>query len=262
MGEVRGHGKDNLVIRGRALHRTVVRLTGAALFVGMLTLPLATPVGAADVVAQGWATHSAYGIQISIPSSWAVGYFQDCPVGKSGTLLIGTPLILTDCAEYSASTNLVAMQSSTTQTGAIGGRHLRVHGLAVVSRGASGAITWVLPSEHVTITAQGPQALEVLRTIGRRTEHAVRAPGMLTGREELVALRVVPVTGPVSLSRLDARGATHSVVQAFDGGYSRLLPPGLYRLNGRSGNVDCPPVRATVQSGRTTVAPTIDCQGS
>lgn len=252
------------MIRCRALLRDGVGLIGSALVLGVLALPLAWPAEAAAAVApRGWAAHSAYGLQISIPRSWTVASFQDCPRGRSGTLLIGAPLPLTNCAEYSAKTNLVAIQPTKSQPVAKeAARHLWVHGLAVMSQAAGGAFTWVLPSEHVMITAQGPEAVAVLRTVARATAQAKPATGRLTGQEQVVALSVAPVTGPISVDRLGPRRTNERVVHAFDGSFSSLLPPGRYRLSGQSGNVDCPSVVATVRSGRTAVAPTIDCQGS
>ena len=51
-------------------------------------------------IPHGWATYSAYGLQISVPKSWSVQYFGQCPDGqKPGTLFIGTSQFVDNCPE-------------------------------------------------------------------------------------------------------------------------------------------------------------------
>jgi hypothetical protein len=219
--------------------------------------------GAEPVAPRGWVAHSAYGLQLSVPKSWGVAYFHNCPGAKAGTLLIGTPPLLSNCQNYPANTNIVTLQPEKSE--AVIGTHehnFRFHGLPVVSYSVGGNITWDFSSKNIVVTAQGPDSLRVLHTLTRATMHAEAAPGLLTGTEYLEALTQAPVTGPVSLSRVDARAPTQSVVQAYDAHFSGLLSPGVYRLTGHDGNVECPPVTAIVQSGRTSQAPAIYCQGS
>ncbi len=78
--------------------------------------------------------HSAYGLQLSVPKSWGVAYFQNCPLRKSGTLLIGPPAYESFCAEVPADANIISMQpqeAGATFSGRV--RHLVVHGLGVIS---------------------------------------------------------------------------------------------------------------------------------
>jgi len=221
-----------------------------------------TAAGVVAIAPKGWVDHSAYGIQLSVPKSWGVAYFRNCPGTRVGTLLIGTPLLLSFCQNFPPDTNIVTMQPEKSE--AVAGtreHHFVLHGLPVVSYSVGGDINWDLPSKNVVVTGAGPQSMAILRTLTRATLDAQAAPGVLTGTEFLVALARAPVTGPVSVVRRDAHGLTHSLVQSFDGHLSDLLPPGVYQLTGHDGNARCPTVTAVVRSGRTSQAPAINCEG-
>ncbi len=252
---------------------------GAAAVIGGLTLVLAT-CGASGAngsltgiqadggrvtgtsIPHGWVAHSAYGLQMSVPKSWAVAYFRNCPVRDAGTLLIGTPAYYSFCTEIPADANIVTMQPEKSEAVNAGHvRHLVVHGLDVTSYSSGGILNWAVPSKNVVLTATGPGSSAVLHTLALATSHAQAAPGVLNGSEYLEALTQVPVTGPVSVARLDAHGPSLPPAQAFEGHFSVTLPPGRYRLTGLDGNAPCPPVRASVLSGQTTDVPEIDCQG-
>jgi hypothetical protein len=245
----------------KSLRLMAAALTGAALLMTGLTLPFATTSTAATPP-RSWVSHSAYGLQLSVPKSWGVAYFEDCPKAKVGTLLIGTQPFITNCANYSARTNIVTMHPETSEA-VIGPRErrFRIHGLPIVSYSVGGEVSWYVSSESIVVTAQGPGSLGVIHTLTPTTRRAEAAPGLLNGAEYLEALVQAPITGPVSVARLQARGATQSVVQAYDARFSGLFSPGVYRITGHSGNVECPPVIAIVRSGRTSQAPTIYCQG-
>ena len=246
------------MIRLKPFSRIGTGLVGCALLLGELT----AMAGTAAATPKGWIAHSAYGIQLSVPKSWEVAYFRNCPGARAGTLLIGTPSLLSFCQNYPANTNIVTMQPEKSE--AVVGTHARhfvLHGLSVVSYSLGGNVNWALPSKNIVVTATGPQSLTVLRTLTRATAHAEAAPGVLAGTEYLVALMRAPVTGPVSVARPDSHGPTLSVVQSYDGHFSAVLPPGDYQLTGHDGNVQCPTVREVVQSGRTSQAPAIYCQG-
>jgi hypothetical protein len=235
---------------------------GCVSLIVALAMGLGTATGAAVSASQGSNAHSAYGLQLSVPKSWTVSYFESCPDGKPGTLLIGTPLHLDFCPNYPPNPNVVTMQPEKSEA-VIGSheRHFRFHGLPIVSYSVGSATNWDVSSKNVVITAEGPKSLRVLHSLRRATSHADPAPGYLTGTQYLEAQIQAPVTGPVSVGRLDARRSTRSVVQAFDGQFSGLFLPGVYRLTGQSGNTECPSVTAIVQSGRVTEAQTIYCQG-
>ena len=240
--------------------------SGFALALAVLTTVLSAPVGAATETLQRSIAHSAYSLQLSVPESWGVAYFQNCPTRAAGTLLIGTPPSLSNCAFIPADSNIVSMQSP--QAGMVfPGRSTRlvVHGLGVISYPAaaasSGETTWVVPSKRVVLTASGPQSSAVLRTLTAATSRAVPAPGVLRGSVYLVALIRTPVTGPVSISTLTAHGIASTTVHAYDAQFWDTLRPGKYLLRGHAGDAPCPAVRVTIQSGRTTDAPEIDCQG-
>ena len=241
-------------------------VAGCALALGALTTPLAPSAGAAAVTPQGWTSHSAYGLQLSVPKTWGVAYFQNCPLRKSGTLLIGAPAYYSNCALIPADANIISMQPQ--QSGAaLSGRvrHLVVHGLRVTSYSTTPApfsqTTWVVPSKHVVLAAMGPRSSAVLRTLTVATSRALPAPGMLRGTVYLLALMRTPVTGPVSVARVSSHGSDSTTIQAYDAEFWDTFPPGNYRLTGHAGDAPCTPVRVTVRSGQTTDAPEIDCQG-
>jgi len=213
-------------------------------------------------IPHGWVAHSAYGLQLSVPKSWAVAYFRNCPVRDAGTLLIGTPAYYSFCTEIPADANIVTMQPEKSDAvDASHVRHLVVHGLDVTSYSTGGIFNWAVPSKNVVLTATGPGSSAVLHTLTVATSQALAAPGVLKGSEYLVALVRTPVTGLVSVKRLDAHGPSLEAVHAYDGQFSDTLPPGRYLVTGQDGDAPCPPVRASVLSGQTTDVPEIDCQG-
>jgi hypothetical protein len=212
---------------------------------------------------RGWVAHSAYGLQLSVPKSWDVAYFRNCPEGGPGTLLIGTPVISSSCAAFPLHPNIVTMQQEKSEAivRSTKDKSLKIRGIRVVTFPSSGQVTWVIPSRDVGITAYGTGARAVLRTLAPATTRAQAALGMLMGTEKVEAVMQVPVTGPISVVRLDAHGPELPKAQAFDGQFTDLLPPGHYALTGHDGNAPCPTIMVTVQSGRTIDAPAIDCQG-
>jgi hypothetical protein len=141
-------------------------------------------------------------------------------------------------------------------------KNLAANGLRVTSYTEGSRVQWVIRSKNVVITATGKASAAVLRTLTTATSRALAAPGILKGTEYLEALTQAPVTGLVSVTRLDTHGPALPAAHAFDGQYSDTLPPGRYRLSGQDGNAPCPSILTTVSSGRTTVLPAIGCQGS
>jgi hypothetical protein len=243
-----------------------VRIASYALALVALTTPLIATAGAEAVPPQGWVAHSAFGLQLSVPKLWGVAYFQNCPLRKFGTLLIGTPADQSFCAHIPADANIISMlpqQSGSTLSGRV--RHLVVHGLGVISYSTGAAPSsqtqWVVPSKQVVLTATGAQSSAVLRTLTIATSRALPAPGMLRGSVHLIGPTRTPVTGPVSVTRLGPHGSGSTTVEAYNAEFSDTFPPGNYLLTGHAGDAPCPPVVATVRSGETTDAPEIDCQG-
>jgi hypothetical protein len=219
-------------------------------------------IAAARSAPKGWVVESAYGLQLSVPPSWTTAYFENCPHAGAGTLLIGTPSVDAFCAEAPRGTNLVTMQPA--PPASIGGTHqleLVIHGIRVKATSSGDAVTWVVPDRNVVIAGTGPQSLAILRTLSAATSQARAAPGLLEGSMYLEALQQVPVTGPVSLTRVNAHGPALATVHAHDGHFSATLPPGTYLLRGHDGNAPCPSLSVTVQSGLPATAPPIDCQG-
>jgi hypothetical protein len=225
-----------------------------------LAIPAGAAIAKASPTTQGWVAHSAYGLQLSVPRSWRVLYFLDCP--GSGTLVIGTPSETPDqCAVPGADANIVTMQPGNLEGLPGHEKRLVLHGLSVTSSSIHGVVTWDVPSKSVVIIARGPKTWAVLHTLVLATSQAQAALGVLKGSEYLEALMKAPVTGLVSVTRLDTHGPGLPAAHAFFGQFSDTLPPGIYRLTGHDGNAPCPSITATVQSGRTTNIPAIDCQG-
>jgi hypothetical protein len=220
------------------------------------------PAGATMASTESWVPHSAYGLQISVPKLWKVAYFQNCPEGAPGTLLIGTPLILDNCANYPYNSNIVSMQPEKSEvwTKNSSDHSFVIHGLHVKSHTTGGEVEWAITSKSTVVTAYGPHSLAVLKTLTRATSMAQPAPGMIKGSEYLETLTKTPVTGIISAIERDSHGPeipTH----AYDGEYTELLPPATYRLTGHAGDAPCSPLTIKVQSGQTTDVPEIDCQG-
>jgi hypothetical protein len=263
IGVVPAAGYRGAIKLGRTRGRAIFGPVGCVSLIVALAMGLGTANRAAASASQGPKAHSAYGLQLSVPKSWTVSYFQNCTDGGPGTLLIGTPLHLDFCPNYPPNPNVVTMQPEKSEA-VIGSheRHFHFHGLPIVSYSVGGLTNWDVSSKNVVITAEGPKSLRVLQSLRRATSRVDPAPGYLTGTQYVEAQIQAPVTGPVSVARLDARGSTPSVVQAFDGQFSGLFSPGEYRLTGHIGNTECPSVTAIVQSGRVTDARTIYCQGA
>jgi len=263
-----GRGRDRGRSRNAARHSAgFQRLVWpvamlAALFFIAETLAAIPAEGIVGKMNPPGRAYSAYGLQLTTPKSWTTEYFADCPHHGVGTLMVGTPSAIGDCALYSQSTNIVTMQPEKSE--AVEGtreKNFVVHGLHVTSYFVGGTLNWDVRSKSVVISATGPGSLPVLRTLTTATSRAHAAPGILDGTEYVEALQQVSVTGPVSVRRLDPHGPALPAVHAYDGQFSAMLSPGRYRLTGHAGNAPCPRVTATVQSGQVNSIPSIACQG-
>jgi len=219
-------------------------------------------VGTATSTA-GWEAHSAYGLQLSVPTSWHVEYFQNCPVGTPGNLLIGTPLVYDMCLNYPESLNLVTMQPEKSEVWLKNkkDRHFVIHGLRVTSETDGFLTSWAIPSKSVVITASGNHANAVLHTLARASSSAQTALGSIEGTENLEAMSTVPVTGLVTVVRLATHGPELPEARSIDGKFTDQLPPGNYQLTGHAGDAPCSTVSVTVVAGLHKDAPPIDCQG-
>jgi hypothetical protein len=140
-------------------------------------------------------------------------------------------------------------------------KDLVVNGLHVSSYSAGSIAHWGVRSKHTVITATGSDSSAVVNTLSLATPDARAAPGILDGTEYLGVVGVNPVTGLVSLTRLDTHGPPLPAVQAYDGHFSDTLPPGRYQLTGHAGNARCPSIRTIVRSGETSDVSEILCEG-
>jgi hypothetical protein len=208
----------------------------------------------------GWIAHSAFGLQVSVPKSWAVELFGQCPDrSKPGTLFIGTSAFFDYCPTYGSDTALVDIYEGHPLGASPQAKMIRVNGLAVQSEHAGAEEYWYVPSRQVILTGVTSRALVVMRTLALATPRAVPAVGQVNGNEYLEALAQAPVSGPITVKRI---GSTNGqTVQAVDGSFSFRDGPGNYLLTGHDGNTSCSSVIATVISAQTTNAPPIRCQG-
>lgn len=220
--------------------------------------------GSTNSAPAGWITYSAYGIQLSVPKSWAVSYFPGCPVSATG------PGLLTIAPSHAGigcpgpSHQPAAEVTLDTYSGTVGDvlqRPLTVNGIPViaVALGDRTSTQWMIPSAHATLSGTGPGAMRVLNTLRRVGRHAVVVPGMGVGSETLNALTSVPVVGPVKVKNLTT--GTTTIVKSSNGQFSFTGPPGKYTLTGSAGNAPCTPVSVSLTSGESATVPPIICQG-
>jgi hypothetical protein len=212
----------------------------------------------------GWIAHSAYGLQISVPKTWSVQVFGQCPDRKKpGTLFIGTSQIVDLCPEYGSSTSTVAISEGISSDSGSGLHsrftHLRVNGIAVESIPSRDGELWTVPGKDVTIVGSGPHASAAMRTLSRATRHAIPASGRVTGTAYLETVRQLPITGQVSVERLHSSKQTS--VSVIDGQFWFFGSPGRYLLTGHDGNASCAPVSVVLVSGTNVTAPSIQCEG-
>ncbi len=218
--------------------------------------------GRSTTIPLGWATYSAYGVQISVPRSWSVQYFGQCPDGqKPGTLFIGTSQFGDFCPTYS-NIGVVAVyrtpgMESVPYDPAV--HFAVVHGLGVEEDNTSSPRSWTVPAPGATVRASGPGSVAVLKTLAPATKEATPAEGIASGTVQLIALGTTPVTGRVEVT--DLHTGKRRTVLAIDGAFSFGGAPGPYRLTINDGSAPCGPVTVTVQAGQRVTAPPIDCQG-
>jgi len=275
--------------------RIDTKLVGAsaAVVVLVVTLVVAGPLRSTQphqptterTAPRGWVAYSAYGLQLSVPKSWSVQPFGQCPRGN--TLFIGTSQFVDSCPEFGSGGTIVSMSAkpdpytashdgSTAQDNAAAlalysadvaatrnGRSLIVNGLRVLQARTGSDLLWVIPANRAVLTGSGPAAEKVMRTLATVTTSASPAPGTVYGTAYLSALVRVPITGRVTYVRIqpiDKSLVAHSV-GVLNGNYSATLTPGTYRFTTADGNAQCSSVSAKVESGRMITAPPIVCQG-
>ena len=244
-------------------------------------LPPSTETGAP----KGWPAYAAYGLQLSVPKSWSVQPFGQCPRGN--TLFIGTSQFVDSCPAFGSGGSIVSMSAkpdpytashdgSTAQDNAAAlalystdvaatrnGKSLVINGLHVVQARTGSDVLWVIPSKGAVLTGSRPAAVKVMRTLATVTMHASPAPSTIYGTAYLSALVRVPITGRVTYVRIqpiDKSVVAHSV-GVLNGNYSATLTPGTYRLTTVDGNAPCSQSTVRAESGRMITAPPIVCQG-
>ena len=265
----------------------------AAVLVLVVTLVVAGPLRSTQphqpttkrTAPRGWVAYSAYGLQVSVPRSWSVRPFGQCPRGN--TLFIGTSQFAASCPAFGSTGTTVsvsaepdpytashdgstaeniaeaAAQYSADIAATRNGKSLIINGLRVLQARTGSDLLWVIPSKGVVLTGSGPAAEKVMRTLAPATTSASPAPGTIYGTAYLSALVRVPITGRVTYVRtqpIDKSLVAHSV-GVLNGNYSATLTPGTYRFTTADGNAPCSSASAKVESGRMVTAPPIVCQG-
>jgi hypothetical protein len=247
----------------------------AVVFVGVLaTACSARSEAASSPIPADWIAQSAYGVQLSVPASWSVRDFGQCPDGsRPGTLFIGTSRFVDMCPEYGLGHTQVAIYDSAIADGdnsslPMTGSEI-INGIRVDKFRTGEGSLWVVVSKHVTITGSGPNALSVMHSLAPASPDAHPAAGIVQGSAYLEALQKVPITGTIEYQRIGQQSTasalpptnTPSPIPVFDGQYSAVLPAGRYRFSTGAGSATCTAVSVTVLSGLTVTAPTITCSG-
>jgi hypothetical protein len=211
-----------------------------------------------------WATYSAYGLQISVPKSWSVQYFGQCPDGqKPGTLFIGTSQSVDQCPEFGSNTGMVALYETPepeVMPYNLAMLPAAVHGLSVEEDNASSPRYWTVPAHGATLRSSGPGSAAVLRTLAPATPQATPADGIASGTATLAGIPGgTPVTGKVEAT--DTHTGKQRSVLVLDGQFWFEGAPGPYRLVLTSGNTPCTITTVTVLAGQRVTAAPIVCQG-
>ena len=215
---------------------------GVAAIVGLAMLAACTqaqPSTSGPASPSDWIAHSAYGLQLSVPRTWSVQVFGQCPNGqKPGTLFIGTSRFVDNCPVVLSNRSQVAIAKSASAipTYTATSHHLRVHGLAVLSSKTESGVLWIIPSKQVTVTGSGPDALSIMGTLAQATHRTIPAAGIVGGTEYLEAVMQVPVSGSITITMPPAHRTLS--VTAIDGQFSsRVLP----------GDTSCPVTTGTLR---------------
>jgi hypothetical protein len=148
----------------------------AAALVLIVVLYTATPLRhngqPAQVLSQipkGWSSHTAYGIQISIPDGWEVSYFPVCADGgQPGRLNIGAPKTPGACSQVGQNSVTITKNPGTTPI-AIPNlsayKRISVNGLSVLADTSGLSTQWYVEADRVSIFAYGPDISKVLATV-------------------------------------------------------------------------------------------------
>jgi hypothetical protein len=121
-------------------------------------------------IPSGWKTYSLGRLAIAVPGSWAVKHNMNCPnTAAPGTLLLGMPAVLAQCAAVGpisvVTVSQLSTETSTTNVPA-GQKTVSINGIPVyVGFGSPTTLYWTVPSLDVQIIGTGPDASQVLRTL-------------------------------------------------------------------------------------------------
>jgi hypothetical protein len=211
-------------------------------------------------VPKGWLAHSAYGLQISVPTSWRVSYFPGCSYAeRPGVLAIGLSDLAYSCPEFEGHGALVSLYEGSAGVSNPTPKAMSVNGIRLWSTTYDGTISWYIPSAHVYVSGRGPGSATVLHTLSRATSHASKAPGVGRGSAYLETVTQVPISGTATVRNLESGRAT--IVQFANGQFTFEGAPGSYRVTVSSGSAPCAPISASIASGTYTTWPPIRCQG-
>jgi hypothetical protein len=122
-------------------------------------------------IPSGWKTYTYGKMAIAVPSNWAVKHGTNCPnAAAPGTLLLGLPAVLTQCAAFQYPTSVVTVSqlSSETSTTSVptGQKPVTINGIPVyLGFGSLTMVQWTVPSLGVQITGTGPNSSRVMHTL-------------------------------------------------------------------------------------------------
>jgi len=222
------------------------------------------PSGSTNPAPAGWVTYSAYGIQLSVPKSWAVSFFPGCPVSATepGLLTIAPSHAGIGCPA-APEHRPVAKVTLDTYSGTVGDVQQEprtVNGVPViaVALGDRTSTQWFIPSAHASIIGTGRGARNVLNTLTRATRNAVEVPGMALGSASS-GLASVPLTGTLGVKNLNTGKV--SAVRVLNGQYRFTGSPGRYTVTGSVDHAQCTSGSVSLISGRYSTVQPIFCGG-
>ena len=155
----------------RALGGLLAAATLPLLLAACSSSTTASPTTTTVSIPSGWKTYAYGQMAIAVPSSWAVMHDTNCPNSAApGTLLLGLPAVLSNCAALGYPANVVTVsqlstEASTTSVPA-GEKSVTINGIPVyLGFGSPTMVQWTVPSLDVRITGTGPDSSRVMHTL-------------------------------------------------------------------------------------------------
>jgi hypothetical protein len=141
------------------------------------TLPPRSSLADVGATPPGWAAVPLRGIQVSVPASWQVAHPGQTYCGQlGGVVFLGSNIPSTEpgCAQAFA-TNAVSLRTGS-QPAPPESKQMLIHGLKVTLITEHRTGTEIAYVNGMTVTASGPLAAKVMRTITRSPRSVVLGP--------------------------------------------------------------------------------------